>query len=78
MLIAFGGALGGLWTIYLKLFLGKDLSNSMWLMLSFFLVFMGFQFFISGIMLDIIIKDYFNTSFEKRYNVREIVGKRKR
>jgi glycosyltransferase involved in cell wall biosynthesis len=68
----------GLWTFYLKFYLGEDLSESLWFFLSFFLFFMGFQFFFTGIVLDITIKDYYNTSFEKRYKIREIVKKRDR
>ncbi len=69
--------LSGLWSVYLKVFLGRDLSDSGWFILTFFLFLMGFQLFVSGIILDILIKDYYNTSFEDRYKIREIVKKRR-
>jgi glycosyltransferase involved in cell wall biosynthesis len=78
LFLIFLGMLSGIWTVFSKLFLDVDLSDSAWFALSFFLVLIGFQFFISGVILDILIKDYYNTSFEKRYNVREIVKKRER
>lgn len=71
------GTLSGLWTTYLFL-RGADLSESVWVILSFFLFFIGFQLFVLGVMLDILIRDYFNTSFEKRYKVREIIQNRDR
>jgi glycosyltransferase involved in cell wall biosynthesis len=72
------GFLSALWTAFSKIFLGVDLSDSVWFVLSFFLIIMGFHFFISGILLDVLIKDYYNNSYEKRYKIREIVTKRKR
>ena len=72
------GFFSGMWTAFSKIFLGANLSESVWFVLSFFLIVMGFNFFISGIILDVLIKNYYNTSFERRYNIREIVHVRKR
>ncbi len=76
--LSFMGILSFLYTIYLKLILAKDLSDSVWLILSIFLILVGLQFFLSGIMLDIMIRNYYNNSLEKRYKIREIVDPRSR
>lgn len=66
------GVLSGLWTLYLKIFKGVSLSDSVWFIMSFFLFLVGFQFFITGIMLDLLIRNYYSTSKDRRYIVREI------
>ncbi|MCA9459548.1 MAG: hypothetical protein KC550_03300, partial [Nanoarchaeota archaeon] len=78
LFIMFAGVLSGIWTAYQKIFLDVSLSDSVWFLMSGFLFLIGLQFFVSGIMLDIAIRNYFNTSKEKRYNTREVVLKRKR
>ncbi len=69
VVMGFGG-LSGLWTIYLKIVNNVSLSDSAWFTMSFFLFMVGMQFFISGVMLDIMIKNYYNSSREKRYVVK--------
>jgi glycosyltransferase involved in cell wall biosynthesis len=74
----FLGGLSFLQTVYLKFVNNVSLSDSVWFVMSFFLLIMGVQFFVSGIMLDIMIKNHFNTSSEKRYVIRDIVPERQR
>ncbi|MGM5484111.1 MAG: glycosyltransferase family 2 protein [Nanobdellota archaeon] len=69
------GILSGFWTFYLKFFNGTSLSDSMWMILSFFLFLIGIQFFFTGITMDLLIRNYYNSSKEARYKVRnEYVG----
>lgn len=72
------GLLSSFWTIFLKVFNHVSLSDSVWFIMSSFLLFVGFQFFITGITLDILIRNNYNNSLEKRYKIREIVKHRKR
>lgn len=68
-----------LWSIFLtisfyqKIFLDLSLNRSGWLMLGIFFVQIGIILFIFGMMIDIMIRNYYNTSREKRYIVREEV-----
>lgn len=73
MLISFLGILTTLWTIKLKIINGVSLSDSVWFMMSGFLILIGIQFFIFGIILDLIIRNYYNTAREKRYDIKEII-----
>ncbi len=66
------GVLSGIWTIYLKIIKNVSLSDSVWFIMSFFLFMIGFQFFVTGIIIDILIRNYYSTSLEKRYIVKEI------
>lgn len=62
-----------MWSVYLKFFLGTSLSDSAWLLLSFFMATIGIQLFTFGIIIDLQIKTYFNTSREKKYLIEEII-----
>jgi len=68
------GILAEIYMLYLKIFKNVDLSNNAWFVLGFFLMSMGVQFFVSGIILDLVLRSYFNTSkHESRYYVKEIL-----
>lgn len=53
------GIFCGVWSIYLKLFQAQDLSETFLPVLAVLSVILGVQFFISGILADIGIKNYF-------------------
>jgi len=73
LLMSFG-VLAGFWTMYLKFFNNVSLSDSVWFAMSGFTFLIGLQFFVSGIMLDLLIRNYHNTSLEKRYVIRAVEG----
>jgi uncharacterized protein YjeT (DUF2065 family) len=65
-----------LWMIWMKIFGGISLSDNAWFLLGFFAIITGILLFSFGIVLDIVIKAYHNTSpVEKRYYVREVLEK---
>lgn len=70
-LMIFMGFLSGLFTVYLKFFKDVDLSNSVWFLLTVFLIILGVQFFITGVMIDLMIRTYYSNSIEKRYKVKK-------
>ncbi len=73
LFIGFIGFLIEFWMVYEKIFNGIDLSANAWFLLGFFLMGGGIMLFISGILFDLIIKIYMNTSpRERRYYVRKI------
>lgn len=55
----------------LRLFEIITLSDSIWPLISVLMIITGIQFFIFGIMLDILIKNYYATSHEKLYSIKE-------
>ena len=63
-----------IWMVIEKISGNIDLSSNAWFILGFFLMIMGIQFFISGILLDIQLRNYFNSSkTEKRYYVKDFI-----
>lgn len=72
----FIGALAEISAVYSRIFSGLSLNRNGWFFLGFFFIIVGVQFFVSGIMLDLILRSYFNTSNqERRYYVKEIIEK---
>ncbi|MFW6450041.1 MAG: glycosyltransferase family 2 protein [Nanoarchaeota archaeon] len=67
------GGFAGLFSIYLKLFKGASLSDTFLPVVAVFCVILGVQFFVSGILADISIKNYYKSTDSKVYNIREIV-----
>ena len=70
------GVLIELWMLWMKIFNGISLSDNAWFLLGFFLIITGILLFSFGIVLDIVIKVYHNTSpFEKKCYIREFLEK---
>lgn len=64
------GILSGAYSIYLKLFEGIDLSNHFLAVASFLSLILGVQFFISGILADIMIRIY-KAHHKNNYSIKE-------
>ncbi len=62
-----------LWMVIGRLFFGLSLSNRIWPIVGIFLVLMGAQLFISGLLADISIKTYHQSKKEKPYAIKEII-----
>ncbi len=69
----FLGILAGLGMIYDRWILGHDLSNTALTTLSIFLILFGTQLFISGLMIDLQIKNYHRIGKENPYLIKEII-----
>ncbi len=67
------GIVGGLSAFYLKYFHKVDLSNTALPLFAVFMVMLGVQFMISGILADIAVKNYYSQNKRKPYNVREVL-----
>lgn len=61
------------WMAYEKIFLQEPIGNRVWPMIGVFLVILGIQFFVSGLMADILIKTYYQTRKETSYSIEEII-----
>lgn len=74
------GMMSGLMTFFLKFFKRVDLSDSVWFVMTGFLFLGGMQIFIFGIIFDLLIRTYYNTSdVENRYSIKNVYigGKKK-
>jgi len=63
----------GMWAIYEKLFYGLDLSDTALTQLALFGFLIGIQFFVFGLIVDILSKNYFAVTKDKVYDVQEII-----
>lgn len=67
------GFLVGLRTIYLFL-IGSNLSNTMEPLLTAFFVITGIQLFVSGLLGDILVKNYYEKSKDVPYSIKKIIN----
>jgi glycosyltransferase involved in cell wall biosynthesis len=69
----FIGSIGGLYSAWLKFGVGANLSQTALPLFAVFMVMIGVQFFISGILADISIKGYQHAKDEEPYRVRDVL-----
>lgn len=65
------GGLSSMYTIY-YFFTGGDLSNTVWPILSAFFIFTGIQLFISGLLADMLVKNYYENTRDCAYYIRKV------
>jgi len=73
----FVGGIGIVMLIYLfvaRLLGHISISDSIWPLIAIFMILVGLQLFISGILADIAVKSYYNEN-NKSYNIKEIITK---
>lgn len=71
----FSCSLGGLILVYLlfvKFALGEDIGNRPLLILGILLIFLGVQFFTTGIIIDLQMRTYFESQQKRPYKIRKI------
>jgi len=73
MLSMFIGTVGAFYSAWLKFGAGANLSDTALPLFSVFMIMIGVQFFISGILADIGIKGYQHAKNEEPYRVREVL-----
>ena len=73
MLLSFLGTIILFWMFVEKVFLGESIGERIWPMMGVMLVLVGVQLFISGLLADILIKNYFKVKHHRGYNIREII-----
>lgn len=71
-LFLFIGLISGFLTIYL-FFTGHSLSDTVFPLLTAFLIFTGIQLFISGLISDMLSKNYYSSIGDNVYSIKEIV-----
>ncbi|MBD3249153.1 glycosyltransferase [Candidatus Woesearchaeota archaeon] len=75
LIISFG-LIGGFFSVYMKIFRKVDLSDTFLPVIAIFSVMVGIQLLVSGILGDIIIKNYHRISGKKGYELREVIQRR--
>lgn len=71
LISGFVGVLSFLYVVYLKIFRNANLSSHFLSTLSVFLIIVGIQFFISGIIVDLLIKNQYKG--KTRYSIKKIL-----
>lgn len=72
LIFGFIGVLSAIKTVY-DFARGQSMSDSAWPLLTMFLFFSGIQLFVFGLLADILLKDYFETTKNNSYNVKETI-----
>lgn len=72
IVLSFGGALILAWMAIEKLFFGAELSEKIWPLVGIFLMLVGVQLFVFGLLADILLKVYYRNHKHMNYNIKEI------
>lgn len=70
LILIFVGSSILMWMAYIKIFLGQSLSERIWPLMGAFLIMLGVQFFVFGLLADLIIKNYYKIRGRMNYTVR--------
>lgn len=73
ILLSFFGFLILAWMAIEKIFFQASLSEKIWPLVGIFLVLVGIQLFIFGLLADILIKNYYKEQNRMNYNIKEII-----
>jgi len=73
LFLIFVSILSGSWAAYKKIFDNMDLSNTALTDLSMFSFLIGIQFFVFGLLADMLSKIYFSSTKDKTYDIKEII-----
>jgi len=74
MLFSFIGFAILVWMGIEKMFLGMSISERNWPLIGVFLVLVGIQLFIFGLLADIMLKIYYRNRHTMNYNIKEVVN----
>jgi glycosyltransferase involved in cell wall biosynthesis len=71
--LSLAGSLILIWMAIEKIFYGASLSEKIWPLVGIFFIMVGIQLFISGLMFDILIKNYYKNRNRMNYAIKEII-----
>ncbi|MBP7061171.1 MAG: hypothetical protein KBA91_04340 [Candidatus Moranbacteria bacterium] len=60
------------WMMVEKFYFGASLSERLWPLVGIFFTLVGIQLFISGLLADIAVRNYYQTRHRMNYNIREV------
>jgi glycosyltransferase involved in cell wall biosynthesis len=67
------GALILVWMAVERIFLGTPISEKIWPLVGVFFILIGIQLFVSGLLADILIKNYYKEQKRMNYSIQEII-----
>ncbi len=73
IVLSFVGFLILVWMMIDKIFFHASLSDRIWPLVGIFLVLVGIQLFIFGLLADILIKNYYKSQGHMNYSIKEII-----
>jgi glycosyltransferase involved in cell wall biosynthesis len=73
IIFSFMGFVVLIWMAIGKIFFGISLSEKIWPMMGVFLVMIGIQLFIFGLLADILIKNYYKERKHMNYTIKEVI-----
>jgi glycosyltransferase involved in cell wall biosynthesis len=62
-----------IWMAIAKIFFNQSLSEKIWPLIGVFLIMVGIQLFVSGLLADILVKNYYKNRGVMNYSIREII-----
>ncbi len=62
-----------IWMVTEKIFFGASLAERIWPLIGVFLILVGIQLFVSGLLADIIVKNYYKNQHRMNYTISEII-----
>ncbi len=62
-----------IWMFVVKVFFDASLSEKIWPLIGIFFMLVGIQLFVSGLLADILVKNYYKNHGRMNYNIKEIV-----
>lgn len=72
VILSFVGIMILFWMLIEKLYFGTSLSERIWPLVGTFFTLVGVQLFISGLLADIIVRNYYQTRHRMNYSVRDV------
>jgi len=72
VVLSLAGSIILIWMAIEKIFLGASLAERIWPLLGIFFILVGVQLFVSGLLADIIVKNYYKNHGKMNYNIKEI------
>jgi len=72
IVLSFLGVLVLIWMLIEKIFFGTSLSEKIWPLVGVFLIMIGIQLFIFGLLADIMLKNYYKNQGRMNYSIKEI------
>jgi len=73
LIIFFVGIASGAALVVARVFYAVPMSNKIWPLIAVFMILMGIQLFIFGLLADIAVKNYYKAQGKMNYKIREIV-----
>jgi glycosyltransferase involved in cell wall biosynthesis len=72
MIFSFVGLAILVWMIVDKIFFGASLSERIWPLVGVFMILVGIQLFVSGLLADIMVKNYYKNHNRMNYSIKDI------